>query len=166
MHTKSSISIAYLQDYPHYAAICAQWSHTQWYLKRDIPFTLNIKAYEARCNKDSLPLTIIALDNDLPVGMATLKEDDLWHRKDLNPWLASLYVLPEFRNQGIGKNLINEISLGAKRIGHSSLYLFLDHREKEILHEYYSQQNWNFLEDDHDNDNNQTSIFKKDLRNI
>ena len=48
--------------------------------------------------------------------MVSLKENDLWSRKDLNPWMASLYVVPEYRGKGIGSSLVTHAAETAKTI--------------------------------------------------
>ena len=58
-----------------------------------------------------------------------LKENDLWSRKDLNPWLASLYVINEYRNKGIATQLIHSVCKKAQQLGIDTMYLFLAHTE-------------------------------------
>src|SRR5688572_13759565 len=40
------------------------------------------------------------LDDNVPVGTASLVNSDLPSRPDLTPWLAGVLVLPAFRGQG------------------------------------------------------------------
>jgi GNAT superfamily N-acetyltransferase len=148
-----------LRDFPAYAPILAYWSYRQWYRKRDIGFDHLIKSYKKRASAKHLPISWIAIEEDMPVGMVTLKENDLWSRKDINPWLASLYVEPDFRRRGIGEQLINAVIVKARKLGLARLHLFLDSAELVTLERYYIKRGWSFFEEALDNDGNETKIF-------
>ena len=80
--------ITLLKKHPDYAPILALWAYREWYKTRSIPFDLIIKSYKKRINHEQMPMTWIAIEDDIPAGMVSLKENDLWSRKNLNPWLA------------------------------------------------------------------------------
>jgi GNAT superfamily N-acetyltransferase len=101
--------ITLLKKHPDYASILAFWAYREWYKTRSIPFEIIIKSYKERVNAERIPMTWIAIEDDIPAGMVSLKENDLWSKKNLNPWLASLFVLPEYRNRGIGYLLIKQV---------------------------------------------------------
>lgn len=153
------VDIRNLRDSPEYAAILAWWAYSTWFTDRDISFNVLLKFYQQRTNVGLLPETWIALVNDFPVGMITLKENDLWTRKDLNPWLSSLYVAPEFRRQGIARHLIEQVIRRASELNYDNLYLFLGQHEQTELEKYYLARGWSFYGDDFDNDNLPTKIF-------
>ena len=71
-----------------------------------------IARFADHLNDQALPITFIALDGDLPVGMCSLRENDAI-RPDLTPWLGSLVVDPKYQKQGIGKMLVDEWYLRA-----------------------------------------------------
>jgi GNAT superfamily N-acetyltransferase len=135
----------------------------EWYLERDVPYEANLRSYRARARLDRVPLTLVALRGSLPVGMVSLKENDLWTRRDLNPWLASLLVVEEFRGQGIGRMLIKSLVSRARDLELQRMYLFLDSRELERLERFYTSLGWRFLEDAVDNEGKDTKIFYYDL---
>lgn len=153
-----------LRDFPAYAPILAYWSYRQWYRKRDIGFDHVIQSYQKRASDNLLPISWVAIEEDMPVGMVTLKENDLWSRKDINPWLASLYVEPDFRRRGIGEQLVNAVIARARKLGLAKLHLFLDNAELTTLERYYSKRGWIFFEEALDNDGNETKIFLMTLR--
>ena len=136
--------IRQLKDFPQYAPILAFWAFREWYGNRSIDFNLVMNAYQDRINNDKPPMTWIAIERTMPVGMVTLKTNDLWSRKDLNPWLASLFVLPEYRKRGTGKNLIDVAIKGASYLEHKILYLFIDANNK-VLYNYYTRMGWNYV---------------------
>ncbi len=110
-----------------------------------------------------MPYTFTALAGTLPVGMATLKENDLWSRKEINPWLASVYVLPSYRKSGIGSMLIDKVMEKSNSLKFKKLHLFLGSSNIAALEKYYIKRGWNFLDSAVDNDGNNTKIFYIDL---
>jgi len=155
----TSTEIKPLRDYPEFAPILAYWSYRLWYRKRDIDFNFIIKSYHERTDESALPVSRVAIEKSMPVGMASLKENDLWSRKDLNPWLASLYVEPDFRERGIAEKLINAVIGKARELNIQQIYLFLDSSELDVLERYYLKRGWKYLEDTVDNDGKDTKIF-------
>ncbi len=151
--------IKLLCERPDYAPVLAYWSYNLWYRKRPIDFDVILKAYKQRAAGGKVPLSWVAVEESMPVGMISLKLDDLWTRKDLNPWLASLYVVPEFRNRGIAESLVNAVIAGARDLGYAEIYLFLGPKEHMDLELYYSNRGWQYMEDAIDNDDQPTKIF-------
>jgi GNAT superfamily N-acetyltransferase len=154
--------ISLLKKHPEYAPILAFWAYREWYKTRSIPLDLVIKSYKDRINSDQIPMTWIVIEDDIPVGMVSIKNNDLWSRKDLNPWLASLFVLPDFRNHGLGYLLIRQVIEKAKSLKYSHLYLFTD-SDKTHLENFYTESGWSFLEKSKGNDENIIKIFYYNL---
>ena len=148
-----------LADCPRYAAICAHWAYGEWFAARDIPFDVNLLAYEKRARGEGLPTTFVAISDTLPVGMATLKQTELWKLPNVAPWLSALYVLPAYRKQGVGARLINAVKANAARWGFDSLHLFLGQSEATLA-EYYENLGWQFFCDAEDNDGFTTKVYK------
>ena len=151
--------IRLLKEYPHYAPILGLWAYKEWYGKRDIGPDTVIKSYQIRINDRILPIAMVALEDGVPAGMVSLKDNDLWCRKDLNPWLASLYVAPEYRNRGIGSALIENLLKYSKKLKFTRLYLFTwDH-----LSDFYSRRGWKYLNNAPGNDGGEVMIFYHDV---
>ena len=56
--------------------------------------------FKRHANRDSLPLTIVALVDDKPIGMASLRITD-GILPALSPWLGGLVVDPAYRGKQI-----------------------------------------------------------------
>jgi GNAT superfamily N-acetyltransferase len=95
-------------------------------------------------NNDVLPLALIALDGDKPVGMCSLQVND-GIRPDLLPWLGDLCVAPEYQNRGIGKQLVHAAIGKVRAMEFESLYLFIF---EDSLGAYYHKQGWSKIGDD------------------
>lgn len=94
--------------------------------------------FREHLNDNILPLTLIALEDEKPVGMCSLREND-GIRPDLKPWLGSLIVDKTHQGGGIGKLLIDATKEHAKKMGFTKLYLFAF---DPTIPEYYQQNGW------------------------
>jgi predicted N-acetyltransferase YhbS len=111
-------------------------------------------------NSDQLPLTFVAFDDNMPVGMCSLRVTD-GIRPDLTPWLGSLVVAQNRQNQGIGMKLINRAKEKALEMGFETLYLLtFDTR----LHGYYERLGWSTVSQD-ELQGNRVTIMNIDLKN-
>lgn len=149
---------------PELAPLLARWSYNEWYRRRSMEFDLILQAFLARTKDDSLPQSFAALVDGTPAGMVTLKLDDLWSRRELNPWLSSLYVVPEFRNRGTGHALVRAVLARAMALGFESVNLFLGQSGKDDLERYYAKRGWEVIGEAPDNDGLDTKIMRFRLK--
>lgn len=136
------ITIAFLADQPQHLPVVAAWVYDQWHRHRPGE-TLETTAemFRAALQRDAIPLTLLALDGDVPVGTASLFADDMETRPELTPWLASVYVAPERRGAGIGPRLVRAAEDVARQLGVKQLYLFTPDRER-----FYARLGWRTVE--------------------
>ena len=102
----------------------AAWHFGQWaYLDpaHDVPMRIREFAEE---RPGGCPQTFVAVFDGAPIGSASLIEHDLSSRKDLSPWLASVFVLAEHRRRGVASALVDRVVCHAADFGVSALYLF------------------------------------------
>nr|WP_256702194.1 GNAT family N-acetyltransferase [Paenibacillus sp. P32E] len=86
--------------------------------------------------EDGLPRFYIAVQNGSIIGTYALLRNDLISRQDVFPWLACLYVVPEFRGQKMGAELLQHALQKSRELGHDNLYLCTD------LDGYYERLGW------------------------
>jgi len=139
--------------------ILAYWSFNNWYLHRNISFKLVLHEYKRRAEPDSLPCSFIAFWGELPVGMVSLKATDMIKRQELSPWLSALYVSPDYRERGIGTELIRAVLNLCSYKGFPRVFLFIDSRFMKQLESYYKSRGWIFLDEETDSDGNRTKIL-------
>jgi len=68
--------------------------------------------------------TFILFEGGTPVGTASLARTDLPSRPDLTPWLACVYVEPEFHRRGYATALVRRVEELARESSVSTLWLF------------------------------------------
>jgi len=143
--------------------ILAYWSYNNWYLKRNVPFKLVLQEYKRRAELEALPCSFIAFWGELPVGMISIKETDMLRRQELSPWLSALYVSPEYRERGVGTELIRAVLNFCSYKGFKRTFLFIDSRFMDELEKFYGTRGWIFLDEDTDSDGNRTKILFHEL---
>jgi N-acetylglutamate synthase-like GNAT family acetyltransferase len=91
--------------------------------------------------KAQVPTTVIALSGSRLLGSASLIAHDMDTHPELSPWLASVYVAPEYRRRGIGSALVQRIVAEAASLELDRLYLFTPDKER-----FYARLGWTVLE--------------------
>ncbi|MDI5892386.1 GNAT family N-acetyltransferase [Halomonas rhizosphaerae] len=119
------IRIARLEgDSPH-VAILAQWTHDTWgHLHPGRSLDTAIALLREECGPGGVPSVFVALQGYTPVGTASLVADDMSDRRDLTPWLASVFVPPGWRGRGIASRLVRRVEDEAHAHGVAHFYLY------------------------------------------
>lgn len=139
-------SIDYLADCPQYIEpllkpLITAWQHV---IDDDNLDKRRIKLTE-HLNKQQLPIAWVAHESGKVLGIAALRQFDLPGCQFLSPWLAGVFVLPEYRNQGIASALCQHVEQAAWQQGHDGLYLFtLDkqHLYRKLGWRHHSKALW------------------------
>ena len=91
----------------------------------------------------SLPTTLVAVENATVLGSVNVLENDLPLRPDIAPWLAQLFVFPNFRRRGAGALLIAGAIAEARKLNRPILYLYTS----GTLPSYYKKLGWSRIEE-------------------
>jgi len=140
MKNKSEIEIKLLVDCLQHIPNLAEL----WYEQISRHWAPNASIEKAKqnllkhANYDKLPMTFVALENDQPVGMASLREND-GIQPERAPWLGSLVVDPTYRNQKIGEQLIDAVKRHAVLLGYPKLYLLAF---DQTIPSWYTKLGW------------------------
>ena len=139
-----AIAIDYLANCPEFVDALARLSWKEWqeiYQQREQTLEDCLKNYQERMNSDRLPLTLVAVHSGELVGMVSLKYHDMDTRPDLDPWLGGLFVLPKWRNQGVGTTLMHRATEEARRLRVPRLCLWTHSAEAR-----YRKLGWQVVE--------------------
>ncbi|ENZ94371.1 GNAT family N-acetyltransferase [Xanthomonas fragariae] len=85
-----------------------------------------------------IPMTWVALDQTQWIGSVSLLENDDTRIRQWSPWLASLYVQPQARGQGIGEALVAHCVQVAAQWRVDALYLYC----QPMLAPFYRRLGW------------------------
>ena len=137
-----------LVNHPEFIPLLAKWHHEQWQHLNPASYDLQARINDYQhATSTNIPAMLVAYKNDQPLGSVRLIEHDMENHPELTPWLASLYVHPDSRGQGIGSSLIQEIEKLAQQLGFMQLYLYTEDK-----HQLYKRLGWQelFREDYYD----------------
>ena len=73
-------------------------------------------------SQSTLPIGVIALERNVPVGVMALKAESLPTHCHLRPWAAAGLVLPSHRGNGIGAELLEVLVRQAGALGYPRIY--------------------------------------------
>lgn len=135
------LNIDYLADHKEFIHTCASWAYGQWGCQSGGSLDRAIAKFTEGANKESLPITFIALYDTKPAGMISLWKSDYDGKIELSPWLASLYVHPFYRHKNIASCLIKELESEAFQRGYSRLFLVTEEAKN-----LYVKYGWTELE--------------------
>ncbi len=99
---------------------------------------------EQVANSD-LPATWLAFNGDELIGSISALLEDAPELNDIpGPWLASFYIVPEYRGQGAAQALMSVAAQGVSELGYAKWALFTPKHEA-----YYAKYGWALLEHRH-----------------
>ncbi len=115
-----------LRDCPQHIPLLAEWHHAEWsYLHPDTKIDERIDRMQRYLVKDFIPTTWVCFDDDENVvGSVAIVHSDMDTRKELGPWLASVYVDESQRGKGLGKIMVQHVMDECRAQGIDPLYLF------------------------------------------
>lgn len=132
----ADITVHSMAGHPEWIARCAAWWHRQWGEGMGYSLDGARSAIEGLTAPLSGQAAMVALVDGTPAGSAFLVEKDLETHTHLRPWLAGLFVMPQFRQMGTGTRLTAAVAEEAARLGHSSVYLYTS------IGGFYRRQGW------------------------
>lgn len=149
------MEIVNLTDHKQCIATVAGWIYTEFIeqLRPGISLDDVTAALHGR-QRDALPLTFVAMTGEQCIGTVSLVANDLKARQELTPWLASLYVRPDLRGQGVARQLIDHVVETAAALGFGTLYL-----RTESAAAYYTRLGWRKIDAVTDEFNLFTEVF-------
>ncbi len=136
----TELRISYLADTPEIIPLIAKWQNDQWgYLDGAPTFEQRKARLKHHLGRTTIPITFVAWKDEQPVGCASLVASDMKVLTEWSPWLASVYVLPDYRHQGIGSQLVQRVAIEAARLDYPWLYLYTE----DQMH-LYERLGWQF----------------------
>ncbi len=149
------MEIKLLSQCREYEAQIVQWLWEEW--GNETNFERYQMIIRNSMDPENLPLTFVAVEDGKAVATVGLWRCDLLSRQDLFPWLASLYVDPIYRSQGIGKKLQEFILNYCREKNYQKVYLYTD------LVDYYERTGWELIDYGWTEDMEKVNIYQYNL---
>ncbi len=137
-----AIKIARLKPNSPELEICAAWRY-EAFLKSYGYSLLDSAAQLAKLatQPDEYETALIASVDGRLAGICLLVLQEFEPLHDVSPWLASLYVAPEYRKRGAARKLVAAIEDQARKHGVARLHLYTGDAEK-----FYVKCGWSLAE--------------------
>ncbi len=138
------IAIEYLCDQLDFAPTLARWHFEAFggLIEGDSSERRRSELIES-AGRRAIPSVFVATEAGRLVGSATLAPSDMDTRPELTPWLADVFVAPEFRRRGIASALVRRVVREAGDLGVPEVYLFTIGSMRERL---YAGLGWKVIE--------------------
>jgi len=128
------MQIQYLADHLEFAPVLANWHYAEWAsLLPEWSHAEALADLQSHTQRRRIPTTLVALAEGRLLGSVSLLTKDLDGWEHLTPWLASFYVIPDRRGEGIGTRLIRRAIEEACELGVPTLHLFTAGQEAFYL---------------------------------
>ena len=132
------MKIEYLADHPSFIPTLSRWfmeASPDYYSGKTLEDVA--ATFEPRLNRGRVPLALVALEDEEPLGTVSLLEESVTTHTHLTPWLAGLHVAEARRHQGIATKLIEALVQEAAAINFETLYIGISRAE-----DFYSARGW------------------------
>jgi GNAT superfamily N-acetyltransferase len=106
------------------AEVAARWRHDAFFAGDGVAFETSRDELHGFLETQGYEIALLAEWNAEPAGLCLFVRDEIDAKHDLTPWLAALYVAPQFRRHGIGAALVKAIEDHARAQGTATLHLY------------------------------------------
>jgi GNAT superfamily N-acetyltransferase len=104
--------------------IVARWRYDAFFAQDGGTFEESRDALRAWMAGLGYEMALLAEIEGQPAGSCLFVREEIDPKHDLTPWLAALYVAPEFRNRRIASALVGAIEQHARSVGCGELHLY------------------------------------------
>lgn len=135
-----------LMQHPSAIPLLAQWHFAEWHAlfpqRTDTDFAAELRECLHDASKDELQLPlpqtwVVMADDGNICGSVSLLLQDMATNRDLSPWLANVFIAPEYRGQGLGKQVVLAAMAKAAARQIPRLYLFTEDQQP-----FYARLGW------------------------
>ena len=124
-----------LSQRPDMVEAVAQWIHDEWAWFSGRSRAETVERFTGETADQELPHTVIAIDADIPLGAATLRERDSYDwLPNRGPWICNVYVTAEARGRSVALKLCSALINYAKKIDAKEVYLSTEMGKDSLYH--------------------------------
>ena len=114
-----------------------------WWKQRGHPVEYVADRLREHLDANPIPFALVAHDGPTFMGTTLVIVSDMDERPQYTPWVAAVWVDPEYRKQSVGAALIDHAALSAFAVGVSRVYLCATRERRD----FYLQRSWTQIEE-------------------
>lgn len=137
-----SVAISDLRAQPAFAEAVADRIWRAWWEPQGTPRDAIVGLVHDSLSARALPLALVAHQDGVFIGTASVIASDLAERPDLTPWVAAVWVEPVFRRRGVAAALVGRAADAAFGLGVPTVYLCA----RPALADFYGRLGWGLIE--------------------
>jgi len=118
-----AVTISDLRERPDFTEDVADRIWRAWWRERGFPRDYIVERLHESLDASAIPFALVAHDNGVFAGTASVIPSDLEERPALTPWIAAVWVDPEFRKRGIGEALVEAAFAATGHLGIPRVHL-------------------------------------------
>ena len=142
MRNLTNLKIQFLAEQTAHIPTVAKWCYEQWGRHDNKSTSTIIENLKDATNTDRIPLAVIAMEADIPLGVGLIKSHEMNIYPDKKYWLSGIYVHPTARGKGIAAQIITRLIEIAKALNIEKLYLQTEQLDGGL----YLQMGWQKIE--------------------
>jgi N-acetylglutamate synthase-like GNAT family acetyltransferase len=120
---ESVFSVCDLRDCPELAGEVADRVWKAWWKGKGYPLDYITGRVAESLNPEAIPFAVVAHEDGMLLGTASVIPSDLEERPQYTPWAAAVWVDPQYRGRGIGASLVRSATQAAFDTGIDLVYL-------------------------------------------
>lgn len=138
-----TLEIADLRQRPEFFDTVADRIWRAWWEPHGVPLAYIAGRLQEGMTSQAVPFALVASDGERFAGTASVIVSDLDERPRYTPWVAAVWVEPDFRSQQLGRRLVERAVQGAFAAGHARVYLTARAQRRS----YYDALGWTAIEE-------------------
>ncbi len=115
-----------------------------WWKERGFPIDYIVGRLQENMAPEPIPFALVAHDGETFLGTASVIVSDLEDLPHYTPWVAAVWVEPEYRQRQIGRTLVARAAGNAFDLGIGCVYLCAP----KIRRNFYLRQGWEPIEEE------------------
>lgn len=136
--------IADLRQRPEFFDTVVDRIWRAWWKSRGSPVEYIAGHFHESLSEGPIPFTLVAHDGATFVGTASVIASDLSERPQYSPWVAAVWVDPEYRERGVGAALVDRAARASFVLGVDRTYLCASRERRD----FYARRGWTQIEED------------------
>jgi GNAT superfamily N-acetyltransferase len=138
-----SFIVSDLRERPEFAIVVADRIWRAWWQGKGYPLEYIEGRVAESLDGTEMPFAVVAHEDGLFLGTASVIGSDLDERPEYTPWVAAVWVDPAHRQRGVGSALVRKAAQAAFESGIDLVYLCALPEKRA----FYERLGWQRLEE-------------------